>query len=1010
MPSILSLPLEVLYYVAQDLEDIRDLSAFSRSCRDIHHRVVSILYRRVKDDPSIMCWAADEGRLSTAQRLLEAGADPNVAWSRFSPRIVTLHLLDHIDDYSTKSLIPSQGTATESEGSSDDDMDENEDYLSMVSIDDDLSDEEDDENSEDDIDEDMDEDMDEDEDDDINDYASVGEGRSSSSIQCYWTPLHIAARWGDNEMIDLLLSYGADINAVSRGFCECVLPTEISPSVSRVEWGVPLWTPLHTAICHGHESTAKFLLSKGASTDVSPKFVGSETRRVTALHTACCSDLTSISRFLIDQGYQTNVEIEDHAGRTPMVYAYYSGSWASIDLLLEAGATLDARLGFFTLLRHACLEDRFGEALRFIELGADIHASFANQGPGSNLTPLRCCCISERSTSVRASRLPGRETCQEMFRTRLVKTLISAGIDIDATNSRGETPLMEAADSHLVEVVEILLAAGANAHLRDKAGTTALEKACASPDSSPNGSVLRMVKVLLAHMQYVFTFGALKSVCGFLRPDPEKVAVSQLLLKRLDSWVFECESGQMLLLEAVTNDNFEICDILFQNGLRHPNKNELETMIEACLEEDDPDALEYILKLPSAFEIMMTERRLYDAIEAQKTACIHFLISAGAPITYRTSTGRTCLIEASERDTPALASLLLDRGADPNELGDDGQGPLSCPVITGDVSMIKLLLNHGAKVHGNDPIIPRLSGPLDLAIFHGVTDSVIAMVSHKAYWESTEDQRNAHLRTACCASSMQTRNSSILTTLIADGKVNANKILPGLDASPLHLCVGIENYAVIRHLVRLGADVHLKLPRSELGTHQPKRLKKPLEGTTPLEWAIHAGNVHAVYCMLADTSDILFPESHTAPILDYVKAACHSHRPVIIEYLLDAGLDANFCDDKGDPFLSLLCETIQAAHSFEDATLPASDIAVLSAGCIAVLLDAGADPLKKNNEGVAPLDHLRRTMSYSGPSEFHQQVAETWTRVFIIDGTEIREREDALLTWDVAGAKIQIKK
>ncbi|KAI1079066.1 ankyrin [Whalleya microplaca] len=797
-------------------------------------------------------------------------------------------------------------------------------------------------------------------------------------------------------MIDLLLRQGADINALSRGFCECVLPFNYSRQLSAVRRYPPLWTPLHTAICHDHESTTELLLSRGASTDVSPRFIGSDIRRVTALHIACCVNLTSISRLLIDKGYQSNVDVEDHAGRTPIGYAYYSGSWASIDLLLEAGATLDVPLGSFTLLEHACLDGHFAEALRLIELGADAQASLEYQDPGPHSKLLRFCCLGTRYSS---RGRPGRKTDQQIFRTELVQTLIKANANLDAKTSL-TIPLMEASYFGLAEVVEILLAAGANANYRDFHGATALTKALSSLGISRDGSILRIIKALLAHMRGFDTFDVLKKLCGSLGSTTEKAAVLHLLLEHGGSWALDCDLGQKLLLEAVKSGNFDLSDILFQEGLRHPNENELETIIRECLELDDPDGLGYILGLPGAFDIMMTEQRLYDAIKDTKTACTIFLISAGAPITYKTITGRTCLLEASKYSTTVIASILLDKGADPNEIDDNGNGPLFSPInSTGYIPMIRLLIDRGTKIHeplpendyimGHHYITECPSSPLDHAIYCCAAQAVDVMVDSKAYWKSTEEQRNAHLLTACRTARGQSETSPIFTTLILRGKANPNVIFPIINLTPLHICANLGNHIAAKMLVKHGADIHLKLPRPEPGSRLPEQPENPCEGTTPLGWAISVARVRVLEGMLDETLDDPFPSSRDALVLDYVKLACNRHSPKVIELLVSSGLDANFRDDKGDPFLTLLCKAIQAIPPFEDPDLPAATIAKQSAESFATLLDAGADPDRMNNEGVTPSDHLRRMMSYAGPSEVHQQVAETWKEMFLFneDGT-----------------------
>ncbi len=711
MTSITSLPVELLVYVAQDLEHVSNVSALSRSCRRMYDATISVLYRRVKNDPKVMHWAVTHGHVRTVKYLLAAGADPNVAWvqeydgRRLSSQLINVRcfpqLTRMIKTMGKNAITASEGGSKLAFGSDTIEMDSGDsaydDYLYDEYTESEFDSDEDDEDT-------SDTEYESDSGTDIGDGDGEGEGDDSENDDnvaggltfpgpYYWTPLHVAASHGYDELIEVLLNYGANIHALSRGLCTCSYPTPHQKFVKKPVY--PLWMPLHTAICYGHDSTARLLLARGAATFISTRGDGANVGRVTALHSACYSGMTSLSRFLIDQGYQTDVESKDHLDMTPMSYAYFSGNWECINLLVERGATLDTKIGLFTLFKHACFYSRFCEALRFVELGADMDINF-NEGI---MSPLHCCCMQPYLVSRGRVRLPKRVFGQYFRRDVMVETLLEAGARIGTRNDKLETPLIQAAGYHFASTVEFLLASGANPAEHDSLDRSALISACAAGINSPKGELLRIVKALLSRLPHFDDCAvALQSICATSNRLEDKREVARLLFEHGGSTSLERMAGQHMLSCAIAHGNYEIADLLFENGLRQPNANEIYKIIDATIKKDNSSGLRYIItKSPDAADTMKGGDVLYKALLSRGGKCARFLIKAGVPATYRGEDGTTCLIRATAFTRTKLARMLLERGADPNELSDRHHSPLSFPIIRGNASMVSLLLDHGAK-------------------------------------------------------------------------------------------------------------------------------------------------------------------------------------------------------------------------------------------------------------------------------------------------------------------------
>ncbi len=120
-----------------------------------------------------------------------------------------------------------------------------------------------------------------------------------------WTPLHLAAFFGQRAAVERLMAAGADINAVSRNALRN--------------------TPLHAAVAGGHVEVSLLLIN--AAADVNVADAGGHT----AFHIAAEAGYVPVARALFERGADAHaVDAED---RTPLSRAAAKGHTDIVDLI-----------------------------------------------------------------------------------------------------------------------------------------------------------------------------------------------------------------------------------------------------------------------------------------------------------------------------------------------------------------------------------------------------------------------------------------------------------------------------------------------------------------------------------------------------------------------------------------------------------------------------------------------------------------------------------------------------
>jgi ankyrin repeat protein/L-ascorbate metabolism protein UlaG (beta-lactamase superfamily) len=207
-------------------------------------------------------------------------------------------------------------------------------------------------------------------------------------------------------------------------------------------------TPLHLAAFNGRDDVVALLIRKGAEVDRRETHYD-----LTPLHMAAWKGHAGAARLLLEAGADLNARERDN--ETPLYYAATADSIETIDLFLARGADLNdtqSKVGN-TPLSLAVERGQNGTALHLIDRGAD-------QGLKQ-----------DHGTLLHGAAWRGSQA--------LVGRLIAGGLDPNAANDAGITPLYLAASVGNAEAVKALLDGGARTDVRTRRGETPLWAAAA---------------------------------------------------------------------------------------------------------------------------------------------------------------------------------------------------------------------------------------------------------------------------------------------------------------------------------------------------------------------------------------------------------------------------------------------------------------------------------------------------------------------------------------------------
>jgi ankyrin repeat domain-containing protein 50 len=589
------------------------------------------------------------------------------------------------------------------------------------------------------------------------------------------TPLALAAHFGHDEVVKLLLNSGVDPGLTNR-------------------------TPLLLAAKSGYDAVVKLLLANGERIDLEISHYGSP------LSGAVQNGHSAVVGLLLERGAKVNWKFS--ANKALLGKAARSGYDGVVNLLLGSGADIGSRdpHGRSPLLL-ASLHNREAVIKVLVEKGADITSRDRYGG-----TPLGWARIHQSETTFMLMLENDKginsdlESWKGIFawaiehnRPALVKQLLKKGIDPNFSDSYYGTPLILAARARKDEIIKLLLEKGAVVNLRDSRGRTALFEACGTGNEGT-------VKLLLEKKSGVDLKDANEITPLSKAAADGHTAVVQMLLEFHAEVNSKDKNGQTPLHHAVRSGHEILIPILIESGANTNSKDEERcTPLWYAIGRGSEVIVTLLLKngADANSEGEKSQQPLLLATKCRNVAIMEMLLENGADVNSEGVDGQTPLLQAAIQGHQAKVRLLLKHKADVNSEDAVGRTPLWYAVERGHSTVVELLLENGAKAVVKDS---RGNIPYVQAVLHGH----MAVVEQCLEIATTDElDMNPDICSTLVTWAASNGLEAVLKVLLKKG-ANSDSPDPEYGRTPISWSASGGHEAIVNLLIGHGASVNTK--------------------------------------------------------------------------------------------------------------------------------------------------------------------------------------------------------
>lgn len=500
----------------------------------------------------------------------------------------------------------------------------------------------------------------------------------------------------------------------------------------------------------------------------------------------------------------------------------------------------------------------------------------------------------------------------------VLKILCEAGLDVNAVDSFGRTPLHDIAEAKTP--VEKLMSFSFNIFIPDKKNMTPLRIMISevlkhtrhinlylpickgfiqlAPTEKLQGTSLVEVHSIIENIALTTPAGVpimgmliehFSINIGDIKLSDEKSKGSNLLIE-------VCKRGYCDLIQMSLNNgaNSSFVDKNGMTAIDHVMGLKNEATLHRCVwiflsfASKSPENVSLMSLLKKAKVDLNTSEKstgftaLFIACEEENDVAVKFLIESGCDVNYKNDMDSTPIFYVANK---ACLQLLLDAGADVEHTNSAGEQPLSTLIVHKNGSeMISTLVAAGVDI--NTKNADGMTVLMQIAKKSDSPEAISLLLAAGADLGAQNDKGHTAILLACHSGHVLNLQALLQTNLHRAGHVgNVNAIIEIKSAvnlcdrkggSPLMYAINTNNYDCVQPLIDAGADVNLA----------------GKDGKTALMYAVKAEQLSVVSRLLEAKCDV----SHCD--LDGRTALIHVAKSVndcseILKLLVEAGADVN---------------------------------------------------------------------------------------------------------------------